>query len=409
MYKKSLYVIAIFLFMICISGCNNNDDKKIKIDMSDVIWDYSDDIEYDGTSHQVRLMNLPQEVTANYGKATIGVSPGEYTTSMTLSYDTKKYELINNNVPKEINWKIWDVFYVNEAENNVSSNHHLSNFDTRYTRRAINYIHFVNYVIDDETRVTEESPYLWSEYTNEELHLYIGFDPTKYKNIKLPSDSSYYFAYMHNLEGITGLEYIDTSRVTNMKFMFYSTGYSSDNFTLDLSSFNTKNVTNMESMFERTGENNENFTLNLGSNFDTSKVTNMKSMFESCGFDSKVFTLDLGNKFNTRNVTDMSSMFEKVGYYSSILYIDLGETFDISNVTKFDRMFIYIYAAENTDNWNLKLKGSIKEGATFTDMFFGFAPKINKTIYVDSEITENKLMTEVEKLGSTPKISINRV
>lgn len=412
MHKKYLYVIGIFLFMICLGGCNknNNDNEKIKIDMLNVRWDYNDDIEFDNHEHQVRLINLPKEVTATYGQATTAMYPGEYTVTVSFTYDSTKYELINNNVQTELNWRIWDVFSVNDAEYNVENNHHNSLFENRYTRSLINYIHFVNYITDDETKVTQSSPYLWHENVNNELHLYIGFDSTKYKNIKLPQDSSYYFAYMHNLEDITGLEYVDTSKVTDMDFMFYSTGYNSDgDWTLDLSSFNTKNVTSMESMFERTGENNTNFTLNLGDNFDTSNVTNMKSMFESCGFDSTVFTLDLGDKFDTSNVTNMSSMFEKVGYYSSVLYIDIGDKFNISNVTNFDRMFIYIYATENTNNWNLKLKGNMINTASTADMFFGFAPKINKTINVDTDVTYNKLMTEIEKLGDTPKIVLNKI
>ena len=413
MFKKCLYIFTLFVFAICLTGCFNNNSntntEKTKIDMSSVRWNYSNEFEYDGYEHTVRLLNVPKEVTANYGKATTARNAGEYTTSVTFSYDTDKYELINNTIPTEISWKIWDVFYINPAEYNVENNHHMSLFDNRYNRSSINYIHFVDYIIDDKTMVTDSSPYLWSEYKNSELHLYIGFDSTKYKNIKFPVDSSYYFAYMHKLEGITGLEYVDTSRVKNMDFMFYSAGYNSKNFTLNLNNFDTRNVTSMESMFERTGENNTNFTLDLGNNFDTSKVTNMKSMFEYCGFDSTKFTLDLGDKFDTSNVTNMSSMFEKVGYYSSILYIDLGNKFNISKVVNFERMFIYIYAPENTKNWNLSFKGDIKENATMDNMFFGFCPKINKTFYVDSNITKTKLMTEIDKLGDTPKIEVKLI
>lgn len=163
---------------------------------------------------------------------------------------------------------------------------------------------------------------------------------------------------MHNLEDITGLEYVDTSRVTDMDFMFYSRGYNSDgDWSMDLSSFNTKNVTSMESMFKRTGENNVNFTLNLGNNFDTSNVANIKSMFESSWFDNTIFILDLGGNFN------------------------------ISNVTDFHRMFIYICSTKYKQ-WNLTLKGSMLNIATTTDMFFEFALKINKTINVDTETTK---------------------
>ena len=46
---------------------------------------------------------------------------------------------------------------------------------------------------------------------------------------------------------------------------------------------------------------------------DTSRVTNMSGMFYATGSSSEEFTLDLGDKFDTSNVTDMSSMFEGTG------------------------------------------------------------------------------------------------
>lgn len=401
MFRKVFYVISMFLFMICLNGCKNN--EKIKIDMSNVKWEYNDDFEYNGSSYEVELVNLPKEVSVSYGGDTSARDPGNYTATVTFSYDAEKYELVNNKIQGEFNWKIWDVFYVRGAESSASSNHHTSLFDGRVTRSLINYIHFVNYITTDTSKVTESTPYLWYENENGETHVYIGFDATKYKNIKLPANSSYYFAYMHNLEGITGLEYVDTSNVTDMKYMFYSTGYNSSNFTLDLNSFNTKNVTNMESMFEHTAQYNVNFTLNLGDNFDTSNVTNMKSMFEECGYHSNVLVLDLKDKFNTSNVTTMERMFWNAGWHSEAMYIDLGNNFDVSKVTKFDRMFANIVSSTNQNNWNLSIKGTVKSNATTANMFANFAPNVNKTIYVDNITSKNILDT---KIGETTNITV---
>ena len=45
--------------------------------------------------------------------------------------------------------------------------------------------------------------------------------------------------------------------------MFYYTGYESDEFSLDLSSFDTSNVTDMSQMFYFTGASSSSFTLDL--------------------------------------------------------------------------------------------------------------------------------------------------
>ena len=114
---------------------------------------------------------------------------------------------------------------------------------------------------------------------------------------------------------------IDTSKVTNMSWMFeYSKAT-----TLDLSSFDTSNVTDMVGMF-----NNSDATEIKGLNkFNTSKVTNMRDMFAW----SKATALDLSS-FNTSKVTNMSEMF----YGSDATVLDLS-SFDTSNVTNMRAMF----------------------------------------------------------------------
>ena len=133
-------------------------------------------------------------------------------------------------------------------------------------------------------------------------------------------DSSLMFAYLINLDSITGLDILDTSNVTNMSYMFASTGFNSQNFTLDLGYyFDTSNVTDMSYMFDNTGCNNPVFTLDLGGSFDTNKVNNMKYMFYKTGYSSSVFTLDLGDIFDTSNVINMSYMFYNTGASSQYL------------------------------------------------------------------------------------------
>ena len=136
-----------------------------------------------------------------------------------------------------------------------------------------------------------------------------------------PEDSSYLFGRMENVEYINNLTILDTSNVTNMRYMFAgvrSSGYSGiyTNIeikgkikSLDLSNFDTSNVTNMQGMFE----NQCSLTSLDLSNFDTSNVTNMGEMFEDTG---RIEILDLSS-FDTRNVTLTNCMFRFSGPYDA--------------------------------------------------------------------------------------------
>ncbi len=103
------------------------------------------------------------------------------------------------------------------------------------------------------------------------------------------------FYYLQEIEHI---EYLDTSNVTNMSYMFT---YCENLTTLDITNFYTSNVTSMSNMFE----NCTSLTILDISNFDTSNVTAMVSMFSGC---SSLTILDISN-FDTSNVIDMSWMF----------------------------------------------------------------------------------------------------
>ena len=137
-------------------------------------------------------------------------------------------------------------------------------------------------------------------------------------------NSASLFSDFSQLQSIEGLEYLDTSQVTNMSSMF---SFCNSLTSLDLSSFNTSQVTDMSSMFSRCSSLT---TLDL-SNFDTLKVTNMLSMFNNC---NSLTTLDI-SRFNTKNVTNMSSMFEQC---SSLTNLNLS-SFNTSQVISMDYMF----------------------------------------------------------------------
>ena len=110
-----------------------------------------------------------------------------------------------------------------------------------------------------------------------------------------PTSTYKWFYNMYDLTKIDGLEYLNTSEVTNMSGMFYR-----------CSSLNSLDL----------------------SHFDTSKVTDMSDMFWGC---SSLNSLDLSH-FDTSEVTDMSDMFWGC---SSLNSLDLSH-FDISNVEEED-------------------------------------------------------------------------
>ena len=111
-----------------------------------------------------------------------------------------------------------------------------------------------------------------------------------------PSSTQAWFANMTNIQSVSGMQYLNTSEVTNMFYMFAYCGLPS----LNLSYLNTSNVTSMEGMFL-----NSNFTSLDVSSFNTSNVVDMNEMFAYC---YNLTSLDLST-FNTSNVTNMEGMF----------------------------------------------------------------------------------------------------
>ena len=139
-----------------------------------------------------------------------------------------------------------------------------------------------------------------------------------------PTSLFCFFAYLTKLETITGLEYLNTEKVTNMSCMFRDC---SKLTSLDVTHFNTANVTDMSSMFS----NCSSLTSLDGTRFNTAKVTNMRAMFSSC---SSLTSLDVTN-FNTAKVTNMRYMFY---ICSSLASLDVTH-FNTENVTNMNSMF----------------------------------------------------------------------
>ena len=166
-----------------------------------------------------------------------------------------------------------------------------------------------------------------------------------------PTSLSEFFRGLTKLESITGLEYLNTEKVTDMSYMFQSCSRLTS---LDITNFNTANVTDMSCMFQSCTK----LTSLDVTNFNTAKVKNMIRMFSNCqaltslnvtnfntekildmsymfNFCKKLTSLDITN-FNTVNVTNMSYMF---GSCSALTTIYVSDKFVTDKVTNGSYMF----------------------------------------------------------------------
>ena len=152
-----------------------------------------------------------------------------------------------------------------------------------------------------------------------------------------PTSLSGFFGGCETLETISGLEYLNTAKVTDMGNMFYGCSALTS---LDLTNFNTANVDFMYYMFEGCSALK---SLDL-TNFNTAKVTDMSFMFSGC---SALTSLDL-TKFNTAKVVNMGNMFYGC---SALTSLDLTN-FNTANVDFMDSMFNGCSALKSLDLTN---------------------------------------------------------
>ena len=150
----------------------------------------------------------------------------------------------------------------------------------------------------------------------------VVFDPA-FANAR-PTNCKEWFQGCVKLTSIEGIEYLNTSQVTDMHNMFSECSHLQ---TTDFSGFDTRKVKDMSYMFHNCGSLK---SLDI-SNFNTSEVTDMRHMFYHCiGLKS----LDLSH-FNTSKVSNMISMFELCFNLSSVNLSD----WDTRNVGSMNHMF----------------------------------------------------------------------
>lgn len=182
---------------------------------------------------------------------------------------------------------------------------------------------------------TNSCKYLFYNYEGNNVDYISNLDTSNVTNMK------YMFQYCSKL---TAIPQLDTSNVTDMGSMFSNC----ENLTT-IPLLNTSNVTNMDSTFYRC------INLTTVPLFNTSNVTNMGNMFYGC---TKLTTIPLLNtnnvtamnkmftycenlttipQLNTSKVTNMSNMFQYCSKLKSILMYGMKTSFNISASTQFER------------------------------------------------------------------------
>ena len=190
-----------------------------------------------------------------------------------------------------------------------------------------------------------------------------------------PKSCSQWFLGCMNLTAITGLNNLNTSKVTDMCRMFNDCNSLTS---LDLSNFNTSNVGVMDYMFSGCSSLT---SITFGEQFSTSNVGNMRDMFSYC---TKLESLDLSG-FDTSLSNDNDYLNSVFNNCSSLASLIIGSGFTIGSTTKTTDMFSGCTALAND---TLTVKGTT-------------APTINKDIF--SVFTYGTLFTDLttSNLGVT--------
>ena len=126
---------------------------------------------------------------------------------------------------------------------------------------------------------------------------WINYNKDKGKNKVQPKSKKELIKIINDSfdKGVYDLNFIDTSEITDMSWLFDNV-----NHNFDISSWDVSNVTNMEFMFYFCN----NFDCDL-SNWDVSNVTNMRHTFYNCN----MFIGKGLENWDVSNVTDMRGMF----------------------------------------------------------------------------------------------------
>ncbi|MBP3619118.1 MAG: BspA family leucine-rich repeat surface protein [Clostridia bacterium] len=190
-----------------------------------------------------------------------------------------------------------------------------------YTKRDWEIVYVLS---SKEMYMNDNASYTFYNLTECTTIIFNNFNTSKVTNM------SYMFCYCGESASSLNLDLtnFDTSRVTDMSAMFMYCGYSvaAEAWNVDMSSFKTSNVTNMNAMFSRISiTTNRNRVIDLSS-FDTSKVYNMAGMFS---YNPGLTTIYVSNRWTNSAVTNTTNMF----YQCSSLVGGEGTVYNANYVT----------------------------------------------------------------------------
>lgn len=185
--------------------------------------------------------------------------------------------------------------------------------------------------------------YLYDNFEDFRQYQYKVKDKDELKNI------------VDNADVNADLNWIDTSKVTDMSYMF-----NCSQFNGDISKWDTSNVRNMLYMFNSSKFNGDISQWNVSkvkdmgqmfwcssfngdvSKWDVSKVKNMESMFNSTPFDGDI------SKWNVSNVENMPFMFNNTHFNGDISQWNVKKVKNMSHLFRLSEFF-----TGDLSNWEL--------------------------------------------------------
>ena len=187
------------------------------------------------------------------------------------------------------------------------------------------------------------SEYGESEWFNKrDIITKVVFDES-FANYTELTSTAYWFYNCREVTTVTGIEHLNTDKVTNMFYMFCNCSKLTN---LDVTHFNTANVEDMGCMFFGCSSLT---SLDL-LDFNTAKVTNMSAMFYGCSSLKTIYCNDTWNcGFSTLMFTDCTSLVGAIAYDPDKKNVSYANP-ETGYFTKVD---IYPYAVLSDDNTTL--------------------------------------------------------
>lgn len=211
---------------------------------------------------------------------------------------------------------------------------------------------------------SDEPIYYWYDSTNQIIYYYSDANV-----LYLNEDASKMFVHIYKLNEIEGIEDWNTSKTTDINYMFYNAGLESDSFSIDLSSWDTSNIENMEAAFATIGKAATTWSIGDLSGWNTSSVKNFSYTFYQAGYSATSWTIGTLSGWNTSSATTMTFMFSGAGFSSNSFQLNLT-SWNVSNVQ--DTSFMFNNAGYSATTWSVGTLASWSTG-NVTSMIKMFA------------------------------------